>query len=294
MSEWPKRLEEKKLLIADGAWGTELANRGLEPGQPPEQWNLDRPDDVRAVAQSYVDAGADIILTNTFGANPLKLEKVNMLEKMERVNRIAVEISVEAAAGGALVFASMGPTGQFMEPLGLKTAGEITACFAEQTKAIAQAAPDGIVIETMTDLGEAQAALRAVKDNSDLPVVVCMTYGKGPKGYATMMGVRPEQAVEQLASAGADIVGSNCGSGIEQMVELTAIMRQATDLALWVKPNAGMPELLDGRTVFRQSPEEMAQYAGALVEAGATIIGGCCGTTPRHIELLAEQVRRLA
>jgi len=293
MREWTKRLDKKKVLIADGAWGTELANRGLAPGEPPERWNLERPDEVSAVARAYVEAGADIILTNTFGANPMKLAKVNLLGKTTQVNRSAVEISVEAAAGRALVFASIGPTGEFMEPLGSKSADEMTSCFAEQVRAIAEGSPDGIVIETMTDLAEAQAALRAVRDNSNLPVVVSMTYEKGLKGYATMMGVKPGQAVEQLASAGADIVGANCGSGIEDMVEVTRIMRAATGLALWVKPNAGLPELVDGRTVFRQSPEAMAERLGGLVEAGANIIGGCCGTTPRHIELLVERARRL-
>ena len=140
----------------------------------------------------------------------------------------------------------------------------------------------------MTDLGEAKAALRAAKDNSDGPVVVSMTFDKGPKGYATMMGVRPEQAADELQEAGADIVGSNCGHGIENMIEVIALMAEATDLPLWAKPNAGMPQLVDGETVFTQTPEETAAHFAGLVEAGARIIGGCCGTTPEHIRALVE------
>jgi 5-methyltetrahydrofolate--homocysteine methyltransferase len=288
LDEWKRRLNEKRFLVSDGAWGTELAKRGLQAGETPEKWNLDRPDDVRAVAASYMEAGSDIILTNTFGGNVFKLAKVGLEGQARDINRRGVAISKEAASGKALVFASVGPTGEFMEPVGTITEKEMAACFAQQVQAIAEGGADGIVVETMTDLGEAKAALRAAKESSRLPVVVSMTFTKGLKGFATMMGVRPEQAAAELAKAGADMVGANCSSGIEDMVAVARLMKEATALPLWIKPNAGLPELVDGKTVFRETPEMMAKHVPALVEAGARIIGGCCGTTPGHIRLLAK------
>jgi len=281
-------LENNRIAIADGAWGTQLSERGLQPGEPPEAWVLHRPDAVREVAQSYVDAGAEIILTDTFGGSRFKLAKCDLEEHVEEINRRAVELSKEAAEGSALVFASIGPTGEFMEPLGLVSEDEMIEVFAEQVAAMVAGGTDGILVETMTDLGEAKAALRAAKANFDGPVVVSMTFDRGPKGYATMMGVTPERAAGELQEAGAEIVGSNCGHGIENMVEVIGLMSGATELPLWAKPNAGMPKLVDGRTVFTQTPAETAAHFGALVEAGARIIGGCCGTTPEHIRALVE------
>jgi len=293
MNGWKERLAAKKLLIADGAWGTELVKRGLAAGEAPERWNLDRPDEVLAVARSYVEAGADILLTNTFGGSPLKLRKVGLGGQMAEVNRRGVELSKEAASGKSLVFASVGPTGEFMVPAGTIEEAEMVDCFAEQIKAIVGASPDGIVIESMSDLGEAKAALRAVRENSNLPAVVSMTFQKGARGYATMMGARPAQAAEELERVGADIVGANCGAGIDNVVEVAKLMRRATKLPLWFKPNAGIPQLIDGRTVFRETPEMMAKRLADLVKAGASIVGGCCGTTPDHIRLLVARARQL-
>ncbi|MFW6438340.1 MAG: homocysteine S-methyltransferase family protein, partial [Armatimonadota bacterium] len=280
--------DEKRVLIADGAWGTEFARHGLEPGEAPEGWVIHQPDAVRGVAQSYVDAGAEIILTNTFGGSRFKLAKCDLEDSVEEINRRAVELSQEAAGDAALVFASIGPTGEFMQPLGLVSEDEMIAVFAEQAEAMVAGGTDGILVETMTDLGEAKAALTAAKNAFDGPVVVSMTFDRGPKGYATMMGVTPERAAEELQAAGADIVGSNCGHGIENMIEVIGLMREATDLPLWAKPNAGMPQLVDGQTVFTQTPDETAAHFEALVEAGAHIIGGCCGTTPEHIRAMVE------
>jgi len=281
-------LAEKSVVIADGAWGTQLAERGLEPGEAPENWVLTQPDAVRDVAAAYVASGAEIVLTNTFGGSRLKLAKAGLEDEAEEINRVATELSKDAAEGRALVFASIGPTGEFMQPLGLVTEEEMVAAFAEQVTAMSAGGTDGILVETMTDLGEAKAALRAAKEHFDGPVVVSMTFDKGLKGYATMMGVRPEQAAEELQAAGADIVGSNCGHGIENMVEVIELMAPATDLPVWAKPNAGMPKLVAGRTVFDETPEEMSAHFEALVAAGARIIGGCCGTTPDHIRALVE------
>ncbi|MGM0491801.1 MAG: homocysteine S-methyltransferase family protein [Armatimonadota bacterium] len=281
-------LEQKKVLIADGAWGTELSRRGLEPGEAPESWVLRQPDAVREVAQGYVDAGAEIILTDTFGGSRFKLAKSDLEDQVAEINRRAVELSQDAAGDAALVFASIGPTGEFMEPLGLVSEQEMIETFGEQVEAMVAGGTDGILVETMTDLGEAKGALLAAREHFDGPVVVSMTFDRGPKGYATMMGVTPEHAAEELQAAGADIVGSNCGHGIENMIEVIDLMSGATDLPLWAKPNAGMPQLVDGDTVFTQSPEETAAHFAELAGAGARIIGGCCGTTPEHIRALVE------
>lgn len=293
MATWKTWLEKKRVLIADGGWGTEFMKRGLAPGEAPELWNIDRPNDVHAVALSYVEAGADIILTNTFGGSPINLAKIGLEGKMEEINRRGAEISKQAAGDRSLVFASIGPTGKLMAPVGKAKETDIRKSFAEQAKAIAAGGADGIVIETMIDLAEAKAALQAVKETTVLPVAVTMTFDKKPRGYATMMGIRPENAVAELERAGADIVGANCGAGIELMVELVRLMRPATGLPIWCKPNAGLPELVNDVTVYRETPESMASKIRTLVDAGATIVGGCCGTTPAHIRAFVQERNRL-
>jgi 5-methyltetrahydrofolate--homocysteine methyltransferase len=286
-----KRLQEKEILISDGAWGTELSKLGMAAGIAPESWNYEKPEQVLAVATSYVEAGADIILTNSFGGTRFKLERNGIADQLEKANRTATEISKRAAVEQTLVFASLGPTGEFMEPLGTLSEKEVVAAFAEQVKALLTGKPDGLVIETMTDLGEAQAALRACREVCDLPVVVCMTYDKGAAGYATIMGIKPQQAAEELTRAGATAVGANCGAGIENMIEIVGLLRAGTDLPLWAKANAGLPELENGQTVFRQGPADFAAGAEELRAAGASIIGGCCGTTPEHIKALCSALR---
>jgi len=288
---WKTRLEEKSVLISDGAWGTELAKLGLAPGQAPELWNAENPDAVGRVVRGYLNAGADIVLTNSFGGTRWKLERRGLADRTAELNRKAAEISKLDAAGRALVFASVGPTGEFMSPLGTRTEEEFVACFTEQIEALLAGGADGIVLETFTDLGEIGAALEAARTAGAETVVASMTFDKVPAGYATMMGVRPEQAAAALTEAGADIVGSNCGCGIDNMIEVAALLRSATDLPLWVKSNAGQPELVDGETVFRETPEQMASKVPALLDAGANIIGGCCGTTPEHIRQLGAAAR---
>jgi len=285
-------LKEKHILLADGAWGTEFAKKGVEPGDCPELLNIERPDLVREIASSYVEAGSDIILTNTFGGSPPKLTKYGLENRLEELNEAGIRISMEAAQGKALVFASFGPTGEFLAPLGLVTESEMTAYFTRQVKAGVAEGADGFLFETMSDLSEITCAIRAVKDNSDLPLVCSMTFNKGLKGYATMMGVEPQQAAEALEAAGADVVGSNCGSGILDIIDVAKLMRPATGLPLWIKPNAGLPELINGVTVYRETPDEMASHIPELIETGATIIGGCCGTTPDHIRKFREMLNK--
>jgi len=293
MTHWRTQLDEKKILIVDGAWGTELMNRGMNPQEAPETWNVDRPEEIYSVALSYVNAAADIILTNTFGGSPLKLAKRGLAEKSAEINRLGAELSKKAASGRALVFGSIGPTGELIKPLGAATETELIKGFSEQAKALAAGGADGIVIETMMDLAEAKAALRAVKENTPLSVAVTMTFSKAGLNYATLMGVRPQQAAAELERAGADIVGANCGAGIDLMIEVARLMRPTTSLPIWCKPNAGLPELIDGKTVYRESPEKMASRFGELLEAGANMIGGCCGSTPAHIRALVLERNRL-
>ena len=297
MNAWRERLGRNKLLVLDGAWGTLLSERGLGAGEPPEAWNLARGSDVRAVAAAYAEAGADIVLTNTFGGSRFKLEKSGLDGRLAEINREGARHSLEGVAGRSLVFGSVGPTGEFMAPVGSVGEAEMTHAFAEQIKVLAGAGVHGIVIETMTGLDEAKAALRAAKASCDLPVAVTMTFDRGHAWYATMMGVQPAQAADELTAGGADIVGANCGAGIDDMIQIIQLMRSATHVPLWAKPNAGMPRLVEGRTVYAETPEDMVGKMPALAEAGAHHIGGCCGTSPRHTQffkMCADHLRRTA
>ncbi len=283
----------KKILLSDGAWGTEIAELGFEPGICPELFNVNEPEMIKTIAAGYVDSGSDIILTNTFGGSPQKLAKYDLEDRLEELNEAGVRLSVEASNERALVLGSIGPTGEFLAPLGLTTEKEMVKSFARQVKAFTAGGADAVLIETMTDLGEIKCALKAVKDNSDFEAVCSMTFDKGPREYATMMGVTPEQAAAELEAAGADVVGSNCGSGIDNIIEVARIMRSSTGLPLWFKPNAGQPELINGKTVYRETPEEMASRIPEFANAGANIIGGCCGTTPDHIRKFREVIDTL-
>jgi len=286
---WKKRLCKKGILVLDGAWGTEMIKRGLVPGECPELWNLNRPDDIRSIARAYREAGADIILTNTFGGSRFKLGKAGVSSKIRDINRKGVELSREVC-GDSLVFASIGPTGEFLKPLGRITENEMISCFSEQVKALVEGGADGVIIETMTDLNETKCALRAVKENSNLPVGTSMTFNREERGYATVMGITPEKAIRELEEAGTDIVGSNCGSGTKDLTEIARIIRSVTTLPLWIKPNAGVPRLVKGKTVYPETPEEMVRFIPDLIKIGVNMIGGCCGTTPEHIRLIAKEV----
>ncbi len=278
MHELIRRLLEKAPVITDGAWGTQLQQRGLPVGAAPDPWNLERPEVVAEVARGYVDAGSRIILTNTFGASRIRLERHGMAEAAADINRAGARISVEAAAGKAHVFASVGPTGKMLS-MGEVDERELRAAYTEQALALAEGGVDGFVVETMSDLAEAVIAVAAAAATG-LPVVACMTYGAGKAGDRTMMGVTPEQAAKELIEAGSAIVGANCGQGPEGMVTVVERLHAAVGQPVWAKPNAGLPRIADGVAVYDQTPEVFADGARALVQAGAGFIGGCCGTHP--------------
>jgi 5-methyltetrahydrofolate--homocysteine methyltransferase len=281
-----QQLIERGPVLTDGAWGTELQARGLGVGDFPDVWNLSHPGRVAEVAQAYVNAGSDIILTNTFGANRLRLGDYRMAGSIAEINRRGVEISRAAADGRALVFASMGPSGKLL--LNEETTVEqLRGAFGEQAQALAQAGADAIVVETMSDLDEARQAVMAARATG-LPVVACMVFDSGKEKDRTMMGATPEEAALALSSAGADVIGANCGQGIAGFVRICRRLRAASALPIWVKPNAGLPEIRNGRAVYRTDAEDFANHARALVEAGANFIGGCCGTDPNFISALKE------
>ncbi len=290
MSKFQKLLKGKKVLVADGAWGTELIKKGLAVGDFPEVWNLEKPSIVKQIAQGYKEAGADIILTNTFGANRLKLKRTGFTGEVVEINRIGVELS-KTVAGDCLVFASIGPTGEFLKPIGDLDEKDFMEVFTEQVKGFLKGGVDGVMIETMSDTKEALCALEAVKKNSSLPVGVTFSFNKGHKGFATMMGLSPEQVVKDIAGKKPDLIGANCGSiTIEDMIDIARTMRKFTSLPLWIKPNAGLPLLKNKKTIYPQTPEEITPFIFNLIEAGANIIGGCCGTTPEHIKKIREKV----
>ncbi|HIE44473.1 MAG TPA: 5-methyltetrahydrofolate--homocysteine methyltransferase [Candidatus Omnitrophica bacterium] len=283
-------MQEKKVLVADGAWGTEFIEMGLSPGEIPEILNLKRASDVRRVAENYRNAGADIILTNTFGANRLKLKRAGFTGDVREINRIGVELSKEKA-GEVLVFASVGPTGEFLQPLGDFKEEDFVEVFSEQVEGFIEGGTDGVIIETMSDVKEALCALRAVKENSSLPVGISFSFNKGKDSFVTMMGVTVEVAVSALKRENPDIIGANCGSvTIKDMVGIAGIMREVCNLPLWMKSNAGIPLMKNGRTFYPQTPEEMAETVPELIKAGVGVIGGCCGTTPEHIRRIREKV----
>ena len=268
-------------VVTDGAWGTELQARGLGLGDFPDAWNLTHAQRVAEVARAYVEAGSRVILTNTFGANRLRLGDHEAAGQLTDINIRGVEISRQAARGKARVFASIGPTGKLLMS-GEVTPEEVRAAFAEQAKALAKGGADALVVETMSDLAEATLAVKAAKETG-LPVVACMVFDSGKEKDRTMMGNTPEQAAQALSEAGADVIGANCGQGIAGFIRICQRLHSATDRPIWIKPNAGLPTMVDGRTQYHATPEEFAGYLPQLIESGAAFIGGCCGTRPDFI-----------
>ena len=286
-----ERLANGEILIFDGATGTYLQKHGLEPGGSPELMNADNPDVIQQMAGHYFEAGSDIVLTNSFGGNRFMLERYGAGERLAELNKLSAEHAKAVAPDGKYVAGSIGPTGEFIEPLGDVTEDEMYDTFSEMSEAFESGGADAVMIETQLSLDEAMIAIRAAKENTDLVVMSTMVFDKGPRGYFTMMGTTPEQAVEGLQDAGADIVGTNCGNGIERMIEIAKRMRSVTDKYLVVQSNAGLPVIKKGETHYLESPEFMAKHFKELAQLPINILGGCCGTTDDHIRALVKCVR---
>jgi 5-methyltetrahydrofolate--homocysteine methyltransferase len=288
-----ERLSSGGVLVSDGATGSLLLSAGLPAGASPESWCLSRPEVVRGVAEAYLAAGSDMVLTNSFGGSPLKLARHGLADRAGEVNRVAARLAREAAGNGKFVAGSVGPTGRIVwDEGGDVTPAELYEAFREQVHGLADGGADAICVETMSSLAEALEAVRASKEHTTLPVFCTFSFALGRRGFRTMMGISPEVAALEAAAAGADVIGTNCGNGIENMIEIVRQMHAAVpDRPILAQANAGMPELVDGVTIYPETPEYMSSRVGELIAAGATIVGGCCGTTPQHMAAIAEVVR---
>ena len=292
MNRLLQRISSGEVLISDGATGTFLQGRGLEAGGCPELFNESHPEIVRTVARSYFDAGSDMVQTNSFGGSRYMLSKYGQGDRVEELNRLGAEHARSQAPDGRFVLGSIGPTGEFLEPNGTATEQAMYDAFAEQVRGLAAGGVDGIFVETMIDFAETALAIRAARDTTGLPVMATMTFDKGPRGYFTMMGLTPAAAAEQLTEAGADVVGANCGIAIEQMIDIIAAMRTATEKPILTHVNAGIPKIEGGEIIYPHTPEHMGPLYTRLVEAGANIVGGCCGTGPDHIRAIVKALRQ--
>ncbi len=290
-SNFLEQINEGNILIADGATGTNLQKRGLTPGVPPELWVLEKPQEILNLHAEFINAGSDIILTCTFGGSRLRLEQHNLGDKTAIINQKAVEIARKASVGKPVFIAgSMGPTGKLIQPLGPLEEGQVTQNFYEQAKILATNGVDFLLIETQYDLAEAAAAVHGAKSATSLPVIVSFSYDRGAR---TMMGIKPEQMAEKFSSMGVQVLGINCGKSLVDNETNLQKLRMSTSLPIWFKPNAGMPIVNDaGESYYDLEPEIMGDHAPGWIEAGASIIGGCCGSSPDHIKHIASSIKR--
>jgi methionine synthase I (cobalamin-dependent) len=278
------------IAVADGGWSTQLQARGVPTDAPAELANLTHPHLVEALARDYVAAGAGFITTNTFAANSFVFERRGLEQELAEVNRRGAALARKAIGNSdALVAGSIGPSGKILAVREV-TEDQLKAAFSAQAAALAEGGSDVIVLETFSELAEVLLALAAVREATDLPVIASMSFDSGPQRARTMMGARAEDCASALEEAGADAVGCNCGAGVATILPAVVALRANTKLPLWVKPNAGLPELEQGRVVYRQTPDEFGRRVPALLEAGVNIIGGCCGTGPDHIKRVAALV----
>lgn len=277
-----------KALVADGATGTMLQQRGLEPGTAPERWVMEHPDEIRRLHQGYVDAGSDIILSCTFGGTRYRLEGDGLDDQVIEVNRRAAALARAVAGNDTLVAGDMGPTGLMLAPLGTATSEEIAAAYADQVKGLVEGGVDFLLIETMSDLGEAQAAIQGARQITDLPIICTFSFDSHGR---TMMGVSPGQVAREIGPQ-VQGIGANCGKDPAEYVAFMKAMREADpETLLWAKPNAGLPRMVGTDVVYDAAPDYMAEVALALCDAGARVIGGCCGTNPEHVSAMAHALK---
>lgn len=294
MKPFLARIKEKEILVADGAMGSFLFQRGLKAGESPESLNLNCPEVLVEIATLYFNAGAELIQTNSFGGSPLKLAQYGLEDQTEEINRIAAQCVRKIVGVKAYVSGSCGPTGKMLKPLGDVEPDVMQEGFERQIKGLVEGGVDIICVETMTDLTEATLAVKAAKTVApDLPVMATMTFDPTPRGFFTIMGVSIEQAAQGLAEAGADVVGSNCGNGLEKMIQIAREFQETTDLPIIIQSNAGKPEMKEGKLNYPEDPAFFGEKVKDLIQAGVSIIGGCCGTTPEHIRAIRQAVDEL-
>jgi 5-methyltetrahydrofolate--homocysteine methyltransferase len=275
-------------VLGDGAMGTMLQLKGLKMGECPEAWNLDHAEIIEGIHGEYRDAGSDFLTSNTFGANPIKLARHGLESHLEDMVTRGVDAARRAAGDKCLVAGSLGPTGVLLEPYGDTPAAKMKAAFYAAAQALDRAGVDFLLVETMTDINEARLAVEAAREVSSRPVAATMAFAKGAKGYRTVMGTSPEDAARHLAEAGADIVGTNCVGGVAEAVDIMKIMVPASTVPTLAQPNAGLPEVTPEGVVYPETPERMAAGLKALLATGVRAVGGCCGTTPAHIQSMAS------
>ena len=283
-------LAARGVLIADGATGTNYQTMGMEPGLAPEEWLFDAPDRVVELHRAFVAAGADIVLTCTFGATPLRLTEGPLLGRAREVNLRAAELAREGAGTGSLVAGSLGPTGQLIEPYGLLSRETAVAAYAEQAQALADGGVDLLVLETIFAVEEAVWAVEGIQSVTSLPLVVSFSFDMGTR---TMMGLSPTDAVAAVIPLGIAAVGTNCGRSLKDAdFVVTEILAAAGDVPVWVKPNAGVPKFVGVEVVYEAGPEMLAEHVARYVEQGVRIVGGCCGSTPEHVAAIARTLGR--
>lgn len=291
VSKFLSEVRSGRILVSDGAWGTFLQRKGLKPGECLELWNVSRRSDVLDIAKSYVEAGADMIETNSFGGNAYKLAHFGLENRVDELNEAAAAISREAAGDDRFVLGSMGPTG-VMLMMGDVSEQQLYDAFARQAVALEKGGADAACIETMFAPDEAVCAIRAVRENTSLDIVCTFTFEKTVQNsYRTMMGISPSEMASALAGVGADVIGTNCGNGIENMIPIVSEIKAACPaIPILVHANAGLPSHMNGVDVFPDSPEFMASLVPDIIRAGTSIIGGCCGTTPEHIRAIVKEI----
>ncbi len=271
--------------------GSRLIDLGLQPGTPPESWNITQPEKIKQIHLEYFSAGSDIVLTNTFGGSRLKLEAHGHGDKVKEYNTRAVELAKEICPPNGYIAGDIGPSGKFLPPVGSITEQELIESFIEQTTILAEADVDLFFIETMVDLKEAEIAVKAAKRVSNIPIFASITYKKTKRGFFTIMGNSIEQCSEVLKEAGADAIGANCTISSEEMVDLIPLIANSTDLPIIAKPNAGQPQLIEGKTIYLSKPAEFTRDIQQMIKNGATIVGGCCGSNPKFINEISNQIK---
>jgi len=284
-----ERLRAGDVMVADGATGTNHQQNGLPPGSPPDEWVFDEPGKVAALHRAFVNAGSDVILTDTFNGTRFRLKESQYGDRVRELNIRAAEIAREAAEDRTFVAGSMGPTGKLLEPLGELTHAECADAYAEQAAALTEGGVDFLLLETFFALEEAQVAIEGVKRASNLSLIVSFSYDQGTR---TMMGTRPAQVIQAIAPLGIVAIGANCGKAPEHMLEIVKeYVAQNSGLPIWCKPNAGLPRLEGDREIYDATPEIMGGFAAKYIAAGAQILGGCCGNTPAHVAAIAQSIR---